>query len=83
LGGEIGAKSSFIAASMSTEASSSPHLLLSGRQFWAFADSQCLFQRIFVGNLGGLRAFSRCLPKWQAVRSSSSLKTKIRSTQET
>jgi hypothetical protein len=74
---EIGRKSSFIVAS-----SSPSFLLFSIRQFSAFAESRRLFQRIFVGNLAGLRAFSRCLPKWQAVRGSSSLKTKTRSTQE-
>jgi hypothetical protein len=63
-------------------ASSLPYLLFSDRKFWAFAESQYLFQRVFVGILAGLRAFSRCLPKGQAVRGSSSLKIKIRSTQE-
>src|SRR6266571_2711952 len=58
LGGEIGAESSFIAASTSTEASSPSYLLFSERKFWAFAERQCLFQRIFAGILGGLRAFS-------------------------
>jgi hypothetical protein len=58
LGSEIGAESSFIAATTSTEASSPSHLLFSDRKFWAFAESQCLFQKIFAGNLAGLRAFS-------------------------
>jgi hypothetical protein len=71
-----------MAASTSTDASSPSHLLFSDRQFSAFAESQRLFQRIFVGIVAGLRAFSRSLPKWQAVRDGSSLKIKIRSTQE-
>jgi len=58
LSSEIRAESSFTAASTSTEAFSPSYLLFSDRKFWAFAESQCLFQRIFVGNLAGLRAFS-------------------------
>jgi len=58
LGSEIGAESSFISASTSTEASSPSYLFFSDRKFWAYAESQCLFQRIFVGILAGLRAFS-------------------------
>jgi len=58
LGCEIGAESSFISASTGTEAFSPSYLFFSDRQFWAYAESQCLFQRIFVGILAGLRAFS-------------------------
>src|SRR5207249_11793799 len=58
LGSELGAESSFIAVSTSRKASSPSYLFFSERKFWAFAQSQCLFKRIFVGNLAGLRAFS-------------------------
>jgi len=58
LGSEIGAESSFIAASTSPAAFLPSYLLFSNRKFWAFAESQCLFQKIFAGNLAGLRAFS-------------------------
>src|SRR5205823_7596028 len=44
--------------STSAEASSPSYLLFSDRKFWAFAESQCLFQRIFVGIVAGLLAFS-------------------------
>jgi len=57
---EIGGKSSFMVASMSTEASPS-FLFFSDRQFSTFAESQSLFQRIFGGILARLRAFSRWL----------------------
>src|SRR5712691_11856017 len=42
-------------------AASPSFLLFSNRQFSAFAESQCLFQRIFVGIVVGLRALSRWL----------------------
>jgi len=55
--------------------------LFSDREFSAFEKSQRLFQRIFVGILAGLRAFSSSTEVASGPRQQF-LKIKIRSTQE-